>query len=118
MVRALTILVLYQLIGTVIQQATDLPIPGAVLGLIMALFWFLVIGPPSADMRQTAQGLLKYLGLLFVPAGVGVINNIGLLRKDIWAIAISIIVSTILGMLVTGVTMQWFLNRQKLKTNA
>lgn len=118
MVRALTILILYQLIGTVIQQATGLPIPGAVIGLVMALCWFLAISPPSVDMRQTAQGLLKYLGLLFVPAGVGVVNNIGLLRKDIWAIIVSIVVSTVLGMLVTGVTMQWFLNRHKAKTNA
>lgn len=84
----------------------------------MALFWFLFISPPSVDMRQTAQGLLKYLGLLFVPAGVGVINNIGLLRKDILTIIVSIVVSTILGMLVTGVAMQWFLNRHKVKTNA
>lgn len=84
----------------------------------MALFWFVVISPPDVDMQQTAHGLLKYLGLLFVPAGVGVINNIGLLRKDILAISVSIIVSTLLGMFVTGITMQWFLNRHQAKTNA
>lgn len=117
MVRALTILILYQLIGTVIQQATGLPVPGAVIGLILALLWFLFVAPPSEDMRQTAQGLLKYLGLLFVPAGVGVINELGLLRQDAMAIAVSIAVSTALGMLVTGCTMQWFLARRGMKTN-
>lgn len=118
MVRALTILILFQLVGTVVQQATGLPMPGAVIGLIMALFWFVVIRAPSEDMRQTAQGLLKYLGLLFVPAGVGVINELGILRKDAVVIAISIAVSTVLGMLVTGVTMQWFLKRREVQTNA
>lgn len=118
MVRALTILILYQLAGTVIQEATGLPIPGAVIGLVMALVWFLVVSPPSEDMRQTAQGLLKYLGLLFVPAGVGVINELGPLRKDALAITVSIVVSTILGMLVTGFMMQWFLNRRETKADA
>ena len=118
MVRALTILILYQLAGTVIQQATNVPVPGAVIGLVMALVWFLAVRPPDEDMRQTAQGLLKYLGLLFVPAGVGVINELGALRQDALAITVSIVVSTILGMLVTGVTMQWFLNRREVQPDA
>lgn len=118
MVRALTILILYQLAGTVIQEAIGLPVPGAVIGLIMALLWFLFVSPPSEDMRQTAQGLLKYLGLLFVPAGVGVVNELGPLRKDALAITVSIVVSTILGLLVTGVIMQWFLNRREVQPDA
>lgn len=118
MVRALTILVLYQLAGTVIQQVTGVPVPGAVLGLLLALLWFLAISPPGEDLKQTSQGLLKYLGLLFVPAGVGVINELGVMRQDAWAIMISIMVSTTLGMLVTGLTMQWFLNRRKVPSDA
>ncbi|MGE4481049.1 CidA/LrgA family protein, partial [Acidocella sp.] len=61
MVRALTILILYQLIGTILQQGTGLPVPGPVIGLVLALIWFLKFGPPSEDLRQTSQALLKYL---------------------------------------------------------
>ncbi|GAN80076.1 CidA/LrgA family protein [Acidocella aminolytica] len=118
MVRALTILVLYQLIGTVLQQGTGLPVPGAVIGLVLALGWFLKFGPPGDDLRLTAQGLLKYLGLLFVPAGVGVVNQLGMLRQNAVAILIAIGVSTALGLLVTGVTMQWFLSKREAKGHA
>lgn len=118
LVRALTILILYQLIGTVLQQGTGLPVPGPVIGLVLALIWFLKFGPPGDDLRQTAQGLLKYLGLLFVPAGVGVVNQLGVLQQNALAIIISIGVSTTLGLLVTGMTMQWFLSRREARPHA
>ncbi len=113
MVRALTILILYQLAGTVLQQGTGLPVPGPVIGLVMALAWFLKFGPPGDDLRQTAQGLLKYLGLLFVPAGVGMVNELGVLKQNALAIIVAIAVSTALGLLVTGASMQWFLSRRE-----
>ncbi len=118
MVRALTILILYQLVGTIIQQGTGLPVPGPVIGLVLALAWFLKFGPPGDDLRLTAQSLLKYLGLLFVPAGVGVVNELGILQQNALAILVSIGISTALGLLVTGATMQWFLNRREAKPDA
>lgn len=96
-----------------IQQGTGLPVPGPVIGLVLALVWFLKFGPPGDDLRVTAQGLLKYLGLLFVPAGVGVVNELGVLKQNAVAILVAIAVSTALGLLVTGVTMQWFISRRE-----
>lgn len=111
MVRALTILLLCQLIGTVVQQALGLPVPGPVLGLLLLLLVFLRTGGPSEEMRSTVQGLLKYLGLLFVPAAVGVVNQLGLLEQNWLAILVSITVSTVAALTVTAVCMQAFLRR-------
>jgi holin-like protein len=49
---------------------------------------------------------LKYLGLLFVPAGVGVVTELHELRANALAIIIAIPVSSILALLVTGALMQ------------
>jgi holin-like protein len=76
MVRAMAVLLLCQLAGTVVQQATGLPLPGPVMGLVLLLGILAWQGGPSATLRDTAQGLLKYLGLLFVPAGVGVVTEL------------------------------------------
>jgi holin-like protein len=112
MPRALTLLLLCQLAGTIIQQGTGLPVPGPVLGLVMLLGYLLKSGGPSPHLRDTAQGLLKYLGLLFVPAGVGVVTELQELRQNIVAISVAIVVSTLLGLVVTGVLMNWFLRKQ------
>jgi holin-like protein len=106
MVRAMAVLLLCQLAGTVVQQATGLPLPGPVMGLVLLLGILAWQGGPSATLRDTAQGLLKYLGLLFVPAGVGVVTELQELRANALAIAVAIPVSTILALVVTGVLMQ------------
>jgi holin-like protein len=56
-------------------------------------------------MRDTAQGLLKYLGLLFVPAGVGIVSELQALRENAVAIAVAIPVSSLAALLVTGCLM-------------
>ena len=112
MTRALAILLVCQLAGTVIQQASGLPVPGAVLGLVMLLVWLVRTGGPSPALHGTAQGLLRYLGLLFVPAGVGVVSELPAIEQNGLALAIAIPVSTLLGLLVTGLLMQFFLRRQ------
>jgi holin-like protein len=112
MVRALAVLLICQLAGTIIQEGTGLPVPGPVLGLVMLLAWFLWAGGPVPHVRGAAQGLLKYLGLLFVPAGVGVVTEWQEIKANALAIAVAIPVSTLLGLLVTGVLMNWFLRGQ------
>jgi holin-like protein len=112
MVRALTLLLLCQLIGTVVQEGTGLPIPGPVFGLILLLAWLVWRGGPAAELRGASEGLLRYLGLLFVPAGVGVVTEFQILRDNALALLIAIPVSTVLGLVVTGVLMNYFLTRR------
>ena len=118
MVRALMVLLLFQLAGTILQEALGLVIPGAVLGLVMLLAWLIWRGGPSPHLQNTAQGLLKNLGLLFVPAGVGVVTQLQVLRQNLLAIAVAIPVSTLLGLLVTGVLMNWFTTRAGKRADA
>jgi holin-like protein len=111
MIRALAILLLCQLAGTVLQQALGLPMPGPVLGFVILVAVFLYRGGPGAELRETSQGLLKHMGLLFVPAGVGVVGELTVLKQNALALVIAIPVSTVLGLLVTGIIMQRFMRR-------
>ena len=111
MIRAFAILLLCQLAGTVLQQALSLPMPGPVLGFVLLLAVFLRNGGPGAELRDTAQGLLKHFGLLFVPAGVGVVGELTVLKQNALALIIAIPLSTVLGLLVTGIIMQAFMRR-------
>lgn len=106
MLRALTILILCQFAGEVIGRATGVSVPGPVLGLLLLLGIFAARGGPDEQMRSTTNGLLRHLSLLFVPAGVGIITQLDALGRDWLAIGVAILVSTALGLGVTGLVMQ------------
>ena len=106
MLRALTILVLCQFAGEVVARAAGLSVPGPVLGLLLLLGMLAVRGGPDEELRSTTNGLLRHLSLLFVPAGVGIITQLDALGRDWLAIGVAILVSTALGLGVTGLVMQ------------
>ena len=106
MLRALTILVLCQFGGEVIARASGLPLPGPVVGLILLLVLLVVRGGPDDDLRGTSNGLLRHLSLLFVPAGVGIVTQLDALQRDWLPILVAVLVSTALGLGVTGWLMQ------------
>jgi len=77
MLAALTALLICQLAGEAVVQAAHLPLPGPVLGMAMLAVLMLVRSPLPRELDGTANGLLRHLALLFVPAGVGVVQQMG-----------------------------------------
>lgn len=104
MVRALTVLLLCQLAGEMLARLSGLPVPGPVIGLVFLVTVLLLMGPAHrlfGQLENTTNGILGALGLLFVPAGVGVIQQLGLLG-DYWLpILLTLILSTIVTLLAT-----------------
>lgn len=106
LVTSFAVLLLFQLIGTVVQQTFALVVPGAVIGMVL-LFAFLVLRrhvPRRLDW--TSQGLLHYMPILFVPAGVGVMQEFGLIAKEWLPISASVILSSVITIAFTGIVMQ------------
>lgn len=95
MIPALATILLFQLVGEVMAQALALPLPGPVLGMI-GLALALATSPRLlALLRPTAEGLLSNLSLMFVPAGVGVVANLDVLRAAGPALLVALVVSTV-----------------------
>jgi len=107
MLNALTALILCQFIGEVIARAVGLPLPGPVIGMVLLLV-FLVVRDRATnpELNQTAGWLLRHFGLLFVPAGVGVITQLDVIGDNWVALLVAIPISTMLGLFVTGWIMQ------------
>jgi putative effector of murein hydrolase LrgA (UPF0299 family) len=100
MIPALSTILLFQLAGEVISRALALPLPGPVLGMVGLVAAFLMFPRLAEMVRPTAQGLLAHLSLLFVPAGVGVVAHFGVLAEQGPAIAVALVVSTVLAIAV------------------
>jgi holin-like protein len=112
MLGALTLILLCQLVGEIITKLTKMPVPGPVIGMVI-LFCILYFFPAKMPHEVETVGgfLLRYLALLFVPAGVGVITNLDLLMRSFGPIAGVIVVGTFVTIAVTGVVMQ-LMNRR------
>jgi holin-like protein len=105
-IDALTLLLLAQLLGEVIVRALNVPVPGPVLGRALLAGFLAWRGIPAA-MQETSQTLLRHLSLLFVPAGVGVVREAGVLA-DYWlALSLALVVSTAATIAVTVIVFDW-----------
>jgi putative effector of murein hydrolase LrgA (UPF0299 family) len=110
MIASLSLILLCQLAGEIIVRGLVLPMPGPVLGLLFLLllllardrFSILARGPLRDDAVETAsRGLLANLSLLFVPAGVGVVQKLDLIAAHGIAIIAVLAVSVVVTLLTT-----------------
>ncbi|MGC8524455.1 MAG: CidA/LrgA family protein [Acidibrevibacterium sp.] len=109
MVQGVTVLLICQFIGEVLTRALALPVPGPVLGMLILLAGLALggrAGKSAPEVKRAAEGLLSHLGLLFVPAGVGVITELDVLGANWLAVVLTLFGSTMAGLIVTGVVMQ------------
>ena len=111
MLPAFTLLLIYQTVGEIIAHGLDLPVPGPVIGMLMLFATLVARGQAPDQLRDTANGLLTHLSLLFVPAGVGVIIHVERIRGEALPILVSLILSTALTIAVTAVVFAWLRRR-------
>ena len=106
MLSGILILLGFQLIGEILYRLGWLPLPGPVIG--MVLLMFLLWWKPRAlskPLDATARHLFDWLGLLFVPAGVGIISNLDILRAQWVPILVGLVGSTLVSLLATAFLM-------------
>ncbi len=106
MLGALTVLLVYQLIGEALVQLIALPVPGPVIGMLLLFVSLLLRGTAPEWLRKTANALLSHLSLLFVPAGVGVMLHFERLGAEWLPIVVALVASTVLTIGVAALVMR------------
>jgi holin-like protein len=113
MIASLSLILLCQLAGEVFVRGLGLPMPGPVIGLMLLLvllmardrFAVLARGPLQGDgVESASRGLLANLSLLFVPAGVGVVQKLDLVAEHGIAFVGVLAISVMVTLLVTVAT--------------
>ena len=102
MVHALCLLIGAQLAGTFLTDVLNLPVPGPVIGLLLLLIWLTAGGRVPADLGAVADGFIRYLPVLFVPAAVGLVQHLDLLSAFGTVLFVIIFVSTFTGLIVAA----------------
>ena len=106
MVAGLVQILLFQGLGELVAKFFLPLIPGPVIGLVLLLAWLRVRGavPESVDVVATAFS--QNLGLLFIPAAVGVVTFWPHIRSHALAVSAALVGSVVATMAVTAVVLR------------
>lgn len=95
MIDGLVRILLFQGLGEVISHFVFPFVAGPVIGLVLLLGWLAARGTVSEGVELVSSAFVRYLGLLFVPAAVGVVMYWPHLRQQALAISAALIVSAV-----------------------
>ena len=111
MITSFSVLLICQLAGEVLARTSGLPVPGPVLGmglLFMLLLWRARLSPllprevADGTLEAVSGTILANLALLFVPAGVGVVQRLDVLGQHALGLGVALVVSSVLGMVAAA----------------
>ena len=111
--KQIVYILLFTLIGQVLEQVVPFPIPGAIYGLVLL---FLALSLKIIKLEQVAdaaQYLVSIMGVFFVSPVVNVLTYWGVIQPNVGAICVIFVVTTALVFAVSGVVTQALLRREK-----
>lgn len=106
MIGGLVRILLFQGLGELLSRFALPLIPGPVAGLVLLLAWFSLRRRVEEDIDQVASVLVQHLGLLFVPAAVGVVMFWPQVREHALAVAAALVASVVLTIAVAALALK------------
>lgn len=109
--RQFSIILLVSLLGEALSALLPLPIPASIYGIAL-MFALLCTGVLRVEsVKETSAFLVEIMPVLFIPAGVGLMESFGLLLPALPAYAVITVVSTVAVMAVSGLAAQAVIRR-------
>jgi holin-like protein len=108
MIDGLVQILIWQGLGELISKFFIPDIPGPVIGLLLLLSFLVIKGEVNQPLGMVADTFRQHLGLLFVPASVGVVLFLPDLKAHALAVTLALLVSVILTIAVTALVLKFF----------
>jgi holin-like protein len=105
-IAGLVQILLFQGLGELVAHFVLPLIPGPVIGLVLLLAWLVMRGSVPAGIDLVASTLTQHLGLLFVPAAVGVVLFWPQLRAHAVAVVVTLVASVVLTIAASALTLR------------
>jgi len=113
MLNSIFLILFFQLVGEFIQKFLEVSIPGPVIGLLLLLLillfskksYYKIPVNLQINLINSAESLLNYLPLLFIPVGVGVVMHLSLLEDNLVPVMLVLIIGTLLTLAFTAFVM-------------
>lgn len=103
----------FSLLGVAISAMLPFPIPGSVIGMIL-LFSALHFNLLKIEKVEiVGDWLVHNMAILFVPAGVGLMTNFGLLASIWWQLIIIVVLTTAMMIVLVGKVVQFIADKRQ-----
>jgi holin-like protein len=107
MISGLVQILLFQSLGELICKFALPTLPGPVIGLVLLILWLVMRNEINPDLATVADTFSQYLGLLFVPAAVGVVLFLPQLKANALAIVSALLSSVILTIATSAIVVRF-----------
>jgi len=95
------------LAGDFVSVHLGLPIPGAIVGMVLVLVMLIARGHVDPPLKQAADTFLRYLSLMLVPLGVGMVKILDdPAWADVWKLGVVLLLALMLGAVLVAKIMQ------------
>ena len=102
MILQFGIILSFLAIGEFVVWLTGVPIPSSIIGMLLLTFSLHKSIVKPRHVEKLSNFLVHNLGFFFIPAGVGLMNCLGLISEQWIPIVGSAVISTIIIIAVTG----------------
>lgn len=113
--RQLLIILIFSFIGEVLHSLIPIQVPASIYGLVLLFIALLTGIIQLPQVKETAKYLIEIMPLMFIPAGVGLLESWGNLKSILVPVLLLLVASTILVMGVSGKVTQGIIQRSKRK---
>ncbi len=107
MIPGLVQIQLWQGVGELISHFFLPVLPGPVLGLIFLLVFLMIKGQVNQSLALVSDAFSQHLGVLFVPAAVGVILFLPQLKTHAVAVISALLISVVLTITTTALVLRF-----------
>ena len=98
-------------VSLVIEHYLPFSFPASVIGMILLLICLLTGFLKIEHVQEKADFLLGNMAIFFVPAGVSLINSLGLITENMLVLLLSGTIATVVIMIVTGKIVEVMINK-------
>lgn len=115
-IRQLLVILGITFLGEILKYVLPFPVPASIYGLVLLFLALELHIIPLEAVKDTGKFLVDIMPLLFIPAGVGLIDSWGALKPVFLPVAVIMVISTVLVMAVSGRMTQRVMHWQQKET--
>ena len=112
-VKQFLVILAISFLGEFLKYVLPFPVPASIYGMVL-LFVGLMLGwIPLDSVKDVGKFLIEIMPLMFIPAGVGLMDSWGTMKALLLPSVVMLVVVTVLVIVVTGRVTQVLIRRKK-----